>query len=42
MNQDDQVGQTFAICFPGLANVLVLSTILSWDFSFFVMETAAA
>lgn len=34
-------GQTFAIFFPVLANVLVLRAILSWNFSFFVMETAA-
>lgn len=41
-HQDDQLRQAFAICIPELANVLVLSSILSWDFSFFVMETAAS
>lgn len=40
-HQDDQMGQAFAIYFPGLANVFVLSSTLSWDFSFFVTETAA-
>lgn len=41
-HQDDQLGQALATCIPELANVLVLSSILSWDFSFFVMETAAS